>query len=145
MPHRSTITSYPPDGFCYSLGVYEDREQVVNIPFKLLVAFWKQSTWIKTLWNWGKANGISPEEWCPAPAVGVQKRQLAPSTAGLPAGVPNAHCAQHPIPAAKAAAWGTNRDSRHVQHYLEGVCRTCHEDDRGPWTCYVPPVAVGRT
>lgn len=38
-PHRSTFASYLPDGFCYGLGVYEDREQVVNIPFKLLIAF----------------------------------------------------------------------------------------------------------
>lgn len=43
-PNRKTFASHLPDGFCYSLGVNEDRKQVVNVPFKFLIAFWKQNT-----------------------------------------------------------------------------------------------------
>ena len=43
-PNKKTFASHLPDGFCYSLGVYEDRKQVVNVPFKLLIASWKQNT-----------------------------------------------------------------------------------------------------
>lgn len=37
--NKKTFASHLPDRFCYSLGVYEDRKQIVNIPFKLFIAF----------------------------------------------------------------------------------------------------------
>lgn len=42
--NKKTCASHLLHRFCYSLGVYDDRKQIVNVPFKLLIAFWKQST-----------------------------------------------------------------------------------------------------
>lgn len=71
--------------FCYSLGVYDYRKQVVNVLFKLLIAFWKQSTCGERHHETGEnpmeLQSNRNEKWqqatMPSPAFKTQKRQPA--------------------------------------------------------------------
>lgn len=83
--NKKTCASHLLHRFCYSLGVYDDRKQIVNVPFKLLIAFWKQSTCGKRDHETGEKPMVSQsnrkEKWQQAtmhsPASGAQKRQPA--------------------------------------------------------------------
>lgn len=114
-PNKTTFASHLPDKFCYSLGVYKDRKQVVNVPFKLLIALWKQNMETdivklrKGLWcfKWVRRRGeVRGRMHLPSSQSSKKATSTAACQALQVAGVANNHCAYRLIPIAKAAARG---------------------------------------